>query len=202
MAFFPQTFSTKIRATESTGSKADLYINPSRLNPNGGSVRFKILSDAPVVGYELWFEKNEGGQVPRRLPSEPDDQLIAELEAEVGGKLRIYEDGRKAITLFIAFFVYDYEAKAIKVFSAAQKAIQRELDRLTADPDYADLSLWDCQVTRKGQLLETRYSVDMKPTRAVGAVAAEVEETWEKAKAAGADLEALFTGGNPLPSAG
>lgn len=197
MAFFKDKAFTSTLAQESSGT--GLFINPSKLDPDGGSIRFSILSDEPITGYELWFEKAEGGMTPRRVPAAPDSELIDELAAEVGGRLCIRE-GKPQISQFAAFFVYDYDADAVRIFSATQKTILRELDRLTSDPDFEDLSQWDCQVSRKGKGTDTKYSVDMKPTRAKGALAARVQAAWNDAREAGADLEALFTGGNPLPS--
>jgi hypothetical protein len=199
VAFFQKSFSTTLAPKEGGGTSA--YLNPSKLDPDGGSMRFHVLSDEPITGFELWIEKAEGGMVPRRTASAPDPALIAEFEAEVGGRLAT-RDGRPQISTFAAFFAYDYADDAIKVFSATQKTILRELDRLTSDPDYAELSQWDCQITRKGKGTDTIYSVDLKPTKCVGATAARIKAAWAEAESGGADLTALFTGGNPLaPSA-
>ena len=194
MAFFKSTFSSTVAPKESTSGG---FLNPSKLDPDGGTIRFAILSDEPLTGYELWIEKTEGGMTPRRTATEPDPALIADLEADAGGTL-VIRDGRPAISPFAAFFVYDYEADAIRVFSATQKTILRELDRLTSDEDYSDLSEWDCQITRNGKGTDTKYSVDLKPTRRKGTIAARATAAWAEAQTAGADLGALLTGGTPF----
>lgn len=197
VAFFNKDFSSTVAARESSTGN---YINPSKLDPDGGSVRFHILSDEPITGYELWFQRREDGkQVPRRSAAEPDAALIADLEADVAGTL-VVRDGRPAINPFAAFFAYDYESDEVRVFSATQKTILRELDRLTSDPDYSDLSEWDVQITRNGKGMDTKYNVDFKPTKRRGAVAARITAAWDDAQANGADLGALFTGGSPFGS--
>lgn len=200
--FKDRTFSAAIAPRESAGPNTT-YLNPSKLSPDRGTCRFHILGE-PITGWELWIDKAEGGSVPRRIPAEPDPTLIAELEADVGGKLRRYENDRPAIAPFAAFFVYHFDPvdaePGIRVFSSSQKIILRELDRLTSDPDYADLSTWDIQITRTGKGLETKYAVDMKPTKAAGSTGTLIQAEFKAALAKGADLEALFTGGNPLPA--
>lgn len=195
MAFFDKDFTSSVATKERTGGGG--YLNLSKLDPDGGSTRFHILSDKPVTGWELWFEKAEGGQAPRRTSGQPDEALIKELEADVGGRLSI-RDGRPAIKQFAAFFVWDYETEEIRIVAPTQKTILRELARLTEDPDYADLSEWDCQITRSGKGTDTKYAVDMKPSRAKGAVAARISAAWAEAQENGADLGALFTNGNPF----
>lgn len=193
MAFFNDSFGAAVAPKESTGGG---YLNPSKL-PDGGSMRFYILSDEPLTGYELWFKKAEGGLTPRRVPQEPDEALIAELAADVGGTLDL-RDGKPACNAFAAFAVWDYETEEIRIFSATQKTILRELNRLTSDPDYADLTEWDCQISRTGKGTDTRYTVDFKPSRARGPLAARVKAAWTAAGESGFDLEALFRNGNPF----
>lgn len=194
MAFFEKDFTSSVAPKERTGLG---YLNLSKLDPNSGSTRFHILSEKPVTGWELWFDKNEGGQAPRRTSAQPDEALIKELEADVGGHLSI-RDGRPAIKKFAAFFVWEYEMESIRLLVPTQVSVLRELARLTEDPDYADLTEWDCQITRTGKDLETKYAADMKPTRAKGALGARITSAWEELQANGADLGALFTNGNPF----
>lgn len=195
MAFFEKDFTSSVAVKDRSSGGG--YLNLSKLDPDGGSTRFHILSDKPVTGWELWFEKAEGGLAPRRTHGEPDAAIIEELEADVGGRLSI-RDGKPAIKKFAAFFVWEYEQEAIRLLAPTQVSVLRELARLTEDPDYADLTEWDCQITRNGKLTDTKYAVDMKPSRAKGAVAARITAAWADAQASGADLGALFTNGNPF----
>jgi hypothetical protein len=193
MAFFKNDFVTSLAAKETTGGG---YLNISKLD-DGATARFHILSEAPISGFEAWLEKSEGGMAPRRCAKEPDAQLIAEWEAEIGGRIAV-RDGRPAIKKFAAMFVWEYETDSVKVFAPTQISVIRDLARLTEDPDYADLANWDVSIIRTGKKELTRYGVDMKPTRAVGALSARIKAAWDEAQANGADLGALFTGGNPF----
>lgn len=195
MPFFSKDFTaTALAPKESSGGG---YLNPSSIS-DGDSVRFCILSEAPLEGVEIWFTKNDGGMTKRITPQYPDAELLAQLEKQVGGTVT-ERDGRKAIKPCSAFFVYDYEAEAVKVFSANQKTLLAEIERLTSDEDYADLPQWDMKITRRGKGTDTKYSVDMVPTkRSNTKVAQTVINAWDEVCSAGADLEALYEGGNPF----
>lgn len=194
MAFFKSDFTTSLATKESSGGGN--YLTLSKL-PDGGSTRFHILSETPLTGFEVWIEKREGGMAPRRCAKDPDKQLISEWETELDGQIAM-RDGRPSIRKFAAMFVWDYETETIKVFAPTQVSVLRDLARLTEDPDYSDLASWDIAITRTGKELLTKYGVDMKPTRAIGTVAARIQAAWTEAQGAGADLGALLTGGNPL----
>ena len=195
MPFFKADFTTSLAAKDNAGGG---FLNLSKL-ADGATTRFHILSDAPITGFEAWIEKAEGGMAPRRSANQPDPELIAEWEAELGGQLAM-RDGRPALKKFAAMFVWDYDAEEVKVFAPTQTTVLRDLARLTEDPDYSDLSSWDVSILRTGEKLNTKYAVDMKPTRATGSLAARITAAWTEAQDKGADLGALFTGGNPFAS--
>lgn len=193
MPFFSQKFEASVAPKESTGG----YLNPSAIE-DGSSARFAILSEEPLEGYEVWFSKATGGMTKRITPEYPDDQLLAELEEQVGGTVT-ERDGRKAIKFAAAFFVYDYDDEAVKVFSANQKTLLSDINRLVSDEDYADLSKWDIKVSRTGTKTDTKYHCSMVPTRRSSEkVAKAVIAAWDEVCAAGADLGALYDGGNPF----
>lgn len=197
MPFFSTTFTENVTPKKSTGGN---YLNPSSIE-DGGSVRFCILSDAPLEGYEIWFSKSGGGKTKRITPDYPDAELLAQLEQSVGGVVD-ERDGRKAIKLTSAFFCYDYEAECVRLFQASQKSLLHDIQRLTSEEDYADLSQWDLKISRTGIEKETRYHVSMVPTkRCQPSVLTAVTEAWNEAKAAGATLDALYDGGNPFGKA-
>jgi hypothetical protein len=195
MAFFSKDFSAAL--AEPTSSSGGGYLNPSNI-ADGGEVRLAILSEAPLEGFEVWFQKHGGGMTKRITPEKPDEDLLAELEASVGGTVA-ERDGKKAIKRCTAFFVYEYATESVKVFSATQKSLLADIERLTSDPDYADLSQHDLKIQRRGKELETKYFAFMAPTnRKDEKVAKKVFSAWDEACRAGADLEALYDGGNPF----
>jgi len=195
MPFFSKDFTaTALAPSEGSGGA---YLNPSSIK-DGSSCRFAILSESPLEGVELWFNKNDGGMTKRITPSWPDPDLIADLEKQVNGTLTV-RDGKPAIKSCSAFFVWNYDNERVEVFSANQKTLLAEIERLTSDEDYQDLSQWDLKITRRGTGTDTKYSVDMVPTRRSNtAVAKAVINAWDAACTAGADLEALYEGGNPF----
>lgn len=198
MAFFQKSFTTAIAPKEKSTINKEDYLNPTSLDPAGGTARMHVLSESPETGFELWFQTATGNPVPRRVPGNPDQALIAELEAEIGGSI-VVRDGRPAIKQFAAFFIWDYDAERVRIFSATQKQILQPLARLTEDPDYAELSDWDIQLTRNGRDLDTKYAVDMKPTKRKGALDAKITAAWAEAQSNGADLSTLFIpGANPM----
>lgn len=193
---FPEEFAnTALAPKESSGGGG--YLNPSKIE-DGSSARFCILSEQPLVGYEVWFTKYDNSMTKRITPQEPDAALLAELEADIGAKVT-ERDGRKSIKACTCFFVYDYADESVKVFSSNQKTLQADIMRLTSDPDYDDLSKWDMKIARSGKLTDTKYTVMMVPTkRSDTKVAKAVIQAWDAACAAGADIEALYEGGNPF----
>lgn len=194
MAFFTKDFTATLAPKDSSSSA---FLNPSSIE-DGASARFAILSEEPLEGVEVWFTKNSGGMTKRITPDWPDSDLLSELEAAVDGKV-LERDGKPAIKRTAAFFVYDFDAECIKVFSANQKTLLADIERLCSDEDYADLSRWDMKITRTGRGTDTKYHAAMVPTkRSSDKVAKAVTEAWDAAVAAGADLEALYDGGNPF----
>lgn len=195
MPFFSKDFTATLAPKESSTSGG--YLNPSSIE-DGSSARLAILSDSPLEGVEVWFTKNAGGMTKRITPEWPDDELLAQLENQVDGVVT-ERDGKRAIKRCAAFFVYNYDAEAVQVFSANQKSLLADIERLVSDEDYADLTKWDLKISRTGKGTDTRYHAAFVPTkRATAKTAQAVEAAWAAAKAAGADLDALYDGGNPF----
>lgn len=195
MSYFTKDFTATLAPKDSASSS--IYLNPSSIE-DGASVRFAILSESPLEGVEVWFTKNGGGMTKRITPEWPDDALLAELSTQVDGEVA-ERDGKRAIKRCASFFIYDFDAEMVRVFSANQKSLLADIERLASDEDYADLSKWDLKVTRTGKGTDTRYHAAMVPTkRSTEKVAKAVIAAWDDACANGADLEALYDGGSPL----
>ena len=210
MPFFTKTFSESLAPKEADTSSRDGYVNPSSIGktlPN--PFRCAVLSDEPLTGYEIWFDKPDGGRTKRIAAGDyPSAELLAEYEKQTGATVSFEVDyetkqptDKKAIKKCAAFFIYDYDAQAVKVLSYSQVSLLREIDRKTGDPDYEDLIVWDLEIT-KVTSPKVSYTADMKPAlRAKDkAVAAKVQAAWDAAKEAGADIWRLTDGGNPFTS--
>lgn len=195
MPFFSKDFSAAIAPKER--SEGGGYLNPSGI-PDGGSIRMAILSEEPLEGVEVWFAKAEGGMTKRITPDWPDEQLLSELEKAVNGTV-VERDGKKAIKRCASFFAYDYEDGTVKVFSANQATILRDLERLCSEEDYADLNQWDLKITRTGKGTDTKYALAFLPTkRSNDTTAKAVFSAWDAACKAGWSLEPLLEGGSPF----
>ena len=208
MPFFSKDFSASLTPTQTKTSTRDNFINPSHIGealPN--PFRCAILSEEPLEGYKIWFDKADGGSSSRIAAGDyPSDAVLAEYEKQVDGTVAFAVDyetkqptDRKNIKKCAAFFVYDYDAEAVKVLEYSQVSLLRDIERKTGDPDYEDLNAWDLEITKITKP-KTTYSADMKPSlrKRDKAVAAKVTEAWEAAKAAGADIWRLTDGGNPF----
>lgn len=195
MPFFSKDFTATLAPKESSGGGG--YLNPSSIS-DGGSARVAILSEQPLEGVEVWFNKGGGGMTKRVTPEWPDAELLAELEKQVDG-IVAERDGRPAIKRCCAFFVWNFDDESVQVFSANQKTLIADIERLTSDEDYSDLAQWDLKITRTGKGTDTKYHAAFVPTkRSNTKVAQQVIEAWDVVCKAGADLEALYDGGNPF----
>ena len=210
MAFFNTSFSESLTPKEPEGGGRDGYVNPSSIGktlPN--PFRCAILSEEPLTGYEIWFDKPDGGRTKRIAAGDyPTPALLAEYETQTGAVVSNEVDfetkqptDKKAIKKCAAFFVYDYDASAVKVLSYSQVTLLREIDRKTGDPDYADLQGWDLEIS-KTLSPKVSYSADMKPSlrKRDKAVAAAVKAAWQESLDAGANIFRLTDGGNPFSS--
>jgi hypothetical protein len=165
------------------------------------------LSEEPLEGYEVWFDKADGTKTKRISAGDrPSSEVLAEYEKQIGATVAFEVDfetkqptDRLAIKQCAAFFIYDYDAKAVKVLSYTQRALLDSIARKTGDPDYEDLSAWDFEITKvMGPRIS--YEVAVKPAlRAKDkAVGAELDKAWADAIAKGANIWRLTDGGNPF----
>jgi hypothetical protein len=104
--------------------------------------------------------------------------------------------GTADVKFCAAIAVFNFDAGAVQVLSISQKSILRELDAISQEEDYADLTAIDFTLSKKGSGLTTEYRLRPAP-RKKGADAT-ISAAWEEVKAAGFDLSRLLTGQNPF----
>ena len=210
MAFFNKSFSESLAPKEADGGGRDGYVNPSSIGktlPN--PFRCAILSEEPLTGHEIWFDKPDGGRTKRIAAGDyPTPALLAEYEAQTGAVVSNEVDfdtkqptDKKAIKKCAAFFVYDYDASAVKVLSFSQVTLLRDVQRLTSDSEYSVLDSWDLEIT-KTTSPKVSYTCNMKPSIRLRdkAVAAAIKAAWQESLDAGANIFRLTDGGNPFSS--
>jgi hypothetical protein len=173
------------------------YLSLSKL-PDGGSVRFALLSDEPLEGYEVWGSAN-GTNKPFRFLEEPTyEDVIAEM-----GDFEPREGrggpGTVDVKFFIALPVFTYDSGKVQVLQITQKSIIKELDQISQMEDYSELLEWDFTVSKKGSGLLTEYTV--RPVPRKKGSQEHIDAAWLEAKSEGFDINRLIEGANPFKAA-
>lgn len=99
--------------------------------------------------------------------------------------------GDKPIRHFWAFIVWNYNDQAIQILEITQATIQSTIQNLYRDSDWGAPYGYDIKIVRKGQELNTEYSVTPAPKKAID------PEIHKLALEKPAYLDALFDGEDP-----
>lgn len=147
-----------------------------------GANRFRFLSPA-IVGWLYWTTENK----PARLRERPE-----ELPQDIR-----YENGKPdKVKHFWAFAVWNYKEGKVQILELTQASIQGPIEDLVVNAEWGDPTGYDITITKKGQKLDTEYTVQPSPHKAVPDDAAAAY------KATPVNLDALFSGGDPFASFG
>jgi hypothetical protein len=193
MAFLSKSASAAVTSNATGGG----YLSLSKL-PDGGSVRFALLSDEPLEFHECWGQAN-GVNKPFRFEHEPTyEDVVAEM-GEFEPREGRGGPGTADVKFAIALPVYGYETGKVQVLQLTQKSIIKELDAISQLDDYENLLDWDFQVTKTGTGLTTTYTVRPLP-RKKGSQE-HIDAAWLEAKAEGFDISRLLVGQNPFKPA-
>ena len=191
MAFLTEKAQSAVATTQSGG-----YINPTKLE-SGGNVRFALLDDQPLEFFEVWGESGEGKLKPFRFADSPTTE---DAEIEMGNEFtrRLNRDGTapEASKFAIAVPVFNHESQKVEIFSATQKGIIKEFDKISQMEDYSDLLAWDFVLSREGTGLKTEYSLRVVPRKK--GTSPLIEATFAEQKEKGFEIKELMTGGNPF----
>jgi hypothetical protein len=194
MGFLSKTASDAVNATA-----GGHYFSPSKLQ-DGGSIRFALLSDEPLEFYETWGTDASNKSKPFRFDYEPTfEDVLAELGDFTPREGR-GGPGTADVKFCIAAPIWSFEAGTVQVLSVSQKSILRELDAISQEEDYANLTEWDFTLSKKGSGLTTEYKLRPAPRKKGSDVT--IAAAWEEAKSNGFDLSRLLTGGNPFKAEG
>ncbi len=143
-----------------------------------GANKFRFL-DAPIMGYEYWTED-------RKPVRAKDLWKVIPADADISGQ-RGWNPKH-----FWAMPVWNFDDKAIQILELTQVTILNALQELIHNEDWGDPRNYSITVTRKGEALETEYSVVPSPAQPTPA------DIIEAYKAKPINLEALYTGDNPF----
>jgi hypothetical protein len=139
--------------------------------------KVRFLS-APILGFEYWNNDNKPVRARELWESIPADARL--------------DDGAFKPKHFWALVVYNYASKAVEILQITQTSIQTQITDLICNEDWGDPREYDLTINRKGQKLDTEYTVQPSPARSL---AADVKAAFE---AKPINLEALFDGANPF----
>lgn len=141
-----------------------------------GENKFRILSK-PIIGWLDWKDNKPLRFHMKNKPVKPIDPA-------------------KSIKHFWAFVVWDYADGKIKILEITQSGIQTSIQSLSRDEEWGSPFDYDIKVIRKGEKLDTEYSVQPSPKKPI---ADEVQAALINATI---DLEQLFSGGDPFVTGG
>jgi hypothetical protein len=143
-----------------------------------GQNRFRVLS-AAKVGWLYWNTQNK----PIRLAEKPDN---------TPEDIRVENGKADKIKHFWAFVVWNYRDSKVQILEITQASIQGPLEDLVTNPEWGDPKEYDITITKKGQKLDTEYTVQPSPQKAVPI------EAHAAYRAVKIDLDALFRGEDPF----
>ena len=151
--------------------------------PQPGTSKIRILGDfkhpyTAIMGYLGW-QHTIDGHTPIRGDMDSYDAVKSETD-----------DNPKH---FWALTIWDYADEAVKCWEITQVTIQQALTDLSKNEAWGDPRQYNIAITRKGEKLETSYSIFPEPP-----ISDPPSIAIEKATAAKIDLRELFAGESPF----
>jgi len=170
------------------------YLNPSKI-VSGTSIRFALLSEEPVEGYELWAEDGDGKAKSFRFDHEPTPAEIDASLGEYNRRMNREGTGFEPMKFFIALPVYNYDTERVEVMQLNQKGLIREIDSISQSEDW---NVLECDFTlgKTGAGLTTEYK--LLPANRKKGMDEVLADAWAETQAAGFDLKQVISGGNPF----
>ena len=138
-----------------------------------GTTRFRVISK-PVMGSLAWDNENK----PHRF----------RMDEKPAG------EWREKPKHFWALVVWNYELERPQILEITQQSVIQAITNLNNDPDWGAPWNYDLKVTRKGQKLDTEYSVNPSPKKKISQAIRDAVADWE------IDLDLLFDGDDPFVS--
>ena len=142
-----------------------------------GANKFRVLSSA-ITGWSYWTEEGK----PVRTRKYPDPMPT---NLRTGDKVKH----------FWAFAVWSYRDNAIQVMEVTQASIREAMQALVASEEWGDPKGYDITITRTGKELNTNFTVQPSPHKAMPQQAA------DDLMVTTINLDALYEGGDPFAPA-
>lgn len=153
-----------------------------------GENRFRILGsfqdDTAIMGMEYWTVTSDGKRRPVRVAMGVGIPVTA---------LETKENGEKDLPKhFWAMPVWNYADNAIEILEITQKSIMQTIKDLSQNKKWGNPGEYDLVVTKSGEGLLTKYSVQPDPKEELSA---EIKEAQKKTHI---NIVALFSGEDPF----
>lgn len=104
-----------------------------------GENKFRILSK-PIIGWEDWKDNKPIRYGLKDKPAKPNDS-------------------QKPIRHFWAFVVWNYNEEKIQILQITQASIRSSIECFVKDKDFGSPYFYDLKVYRKGEGMNTEYTV-------------------------------------------
>ena len=196
---FSATFDERVEKSEEQGDKplVSSYLNPSSVDVKKPA-HFAFLELNPLMYFQTWGEEVSTGKArPFRFISKPSDE---EVRAEMGKEYiwgKAYQSTENApIKEAMAWPVYDFDNKAVRVFSCDQFTIQKAIKRIALNRKYKNLLDWDLCLSKVNT--DGRISYDLQVEPRDDETESELEAAWKEVEKKGFDIKALLTNGDPF----
>lgn len=150
-----------------------------------GSNMFRPL-DSVIVGWEGWKTLPDGTRKPVR----------ARTKEEIKSAKLVDEPDK--LKHFWAFPVYNYKTGTVQILELTQRTIQQQISDLISEDDWGvpvGVNGYDLVVTRKGEKLDTTYTVMPKPKKKLDEAIMQVYTDMH------INLDALYDGNDPFEAA-
>jgi hypothetical protein len=150
---------------------------------DGESVRFRIMSQSALDGWEGWTEENK----PIRWPLCPKGE-------DFPANIKRRDNGSPDVKRFMCFVIWNYDLQMFQIAQFVQKQILAALQSYCEDPDWGHPNQYDLELSRAGTGRETKYTLIAKPHKKL---AADIEKAYAEFFC---DMSKLFDNGDPFTS--
>lgn len=141
-----------------------------------GENKFRILSK-PIIG---WVDWDNNKPLRFQFKNKPEKSI----------------DPTKKVKHFWAMIVWNYADSAINILEITQASIQKSITDLIKDEDWGAPYRYDIKIIRKGEKMETEYSVNPSPHKPI------TDDMQTAFAAKPINLDALFEGKDPFEKTG
>ena len=140
-----------------------------------GENKFRVLGEG-ISGWLVWLTVDGQRKPVRVRPTETPPP----------------PEGDEKVKIFLTLPVWNYATNKVQILEVTQTSIRNALQDFENEEDYGDLTGYDIKVVRKGEKLDTEYTVMPLAKKAVDKT---IKEAWEDTHL---NLDALYDGGNPF----